>query len=112
MREPCRRRNRQGGRTMGYWHDLATVPHLVIAIDLDGTLIPFAATPHDAKIDGDTAALVEALSTTPGVTLGIVSGRPRESIEDLPSRFPHVAFAAEHGVWRCGNGVWEAALPP
>ncbi|MEO8844045.1 MAG: trehalose-phosphatase [Kofleriaceae bacterium] len=94
------------------WQELASIPHLVIALDLDGTLVPFAPTPHDAKIDGDTAALVTALSNTPGVTLGLVSGRPREMMEDLPARFPNVALAAEHGVWRCGNGVWEAALPP
>ncbi len=94
------------------WHQVASAPSLVIALDLDGTLIPFAPTPHDAKIDGDTAALVSALSTSPGVTLGLVSGRPRDMMEDLPARFPNVALAAEHGVWRCGNGVWEAALPP
>jgi trehalose-phosphatase len=94
------------------WQELASIPHLVIALDLDGTLVPFAPTPHDAKIDGDTAALVTALSNTPGVTLGLVSGRPRDMMDDLPARFPNVALAAEHGVWRCGNGVWEAALPP
>ncbi len=94
------------------WHELASAPSLVIALDLDGTLIPFAPTPHDAKIDGDTAALVNALASSPGVTLGLVSGRPRDMMEDLPARFPNVALAAEHGVWRCGNGVWEAALPP
>jgi len=94
------------------WQQLAAEPHLVIALDLDGTLIPFAPTPHDAKIDGDTAELVQALASSPGVTLGLVSGRPREMMEDLPARFPNVALAAEHGVWRCGNGVWEAALPP
>ena len=94
------------------WQQLASVPHLVIALDLDGTLIPFAPTPHDARIDGDTAELLQALATSPGVTLGIVSGRPRDMMEDLPARFPSIALAAEHGVWRCGNGVWEAALPP
>ena len=94
------------------WQQLATIPHLVIALDLDGTLVPFAPTPHDAKIDGDTAALIANLANTPGVTLGIVSGRPRDLVDDLPPRFPNVAFAAEHGVWRCGNNVWEAALPP
>ncbi|MFT3698024.1 MAG: trehalose-phosphatase [Kofleriaceae bacterium] len=94
------------------WQQLASVPHLVIALDLDGTLINFAPTPHEAKIDGDTAALVTALANSPGVTLGLVSGRPRDMMEDLPERFPNVALAAEHGVWRCGNGVWEAALPP
>ncbi|MBA3542768.1 MAG: trehalose-phosphatase [Deltaproteobacteria bacterium] len=94
------------------WKTLAAVPHLVIALDLDGTLIPFAPTPHEARIDDDTAALLDALVATPGVTLGVISGRPRELVEDLPPRFPAIAFAAEHGVWRCGNGVWEAALPP
>src|SRR5262249_22234490 len=52
------------------------------------------------------------LSATPGVTTGILSGRPRELVEDLPSRFPNVAIAAEHGVWRWANGAWEASLPP
>ncbi|MEP6863940.1 MAG: trehalose-phosphatase [Deltaproteobacteria bacterium] len=94
------------------WQQLASVPHLVIALDLDGTLIPFAPTPHDARIDGDTAELLHALAASPGVTLGLVSGRPRDMMEDLPARFPSIALAAEHGVWRCGNGVWEAALPP
>ena len=49
---------------------------------------------------------------TPGVTLGIISGRPRELVVDLAQRFPSVAFAAEHGVWRCASGVWESALDP
>ncbi len=94
------------------WQELASLPHLVLALDLDGTLVPFAPTPHDARIDGDTAALITALAGSPGVTVGIVTGRPRDLVEDLPPRFPSVAFAAEHGVWRCANGVWEAALPP
>jgi trehalose 6-phosphate synthase len=42
----------------------------------------------------------------------IISGRPLPLVQDLPPRFPTVAFAAEHGVWRCAEGLWEAALPP
>src|SRR3954464_11349037 len=95
------------------WQQLATAGQLVIALDLDGPLLPFAPTPEEARIDGDTAALLDALVATPGVTLGIISGRPRHLMEDLPARFPAVAFAAEHGVWRCaGGGSWEAALAP
>ncbi|HEY0985528.1 MAG TPA: trehalose-phosphatase [Kofleriaceae bacterium] len=94
------------------WQQLATASQLVIALDLDGTLLPFAPTPEEAKLDGATASLIEALAATPGVTVGIISGRPLKLVEDLPPRFPGVAFVAEHGVWRCANGVWEAALRP
>ncbi|HEU4734567.1 MAG TPA: trehalose-phosphatase [Kofleriaceae bacterium] len=94
------------------WQKLASAGQLVIALDLDGTLLPFAPTPEEARLDDTTAALIDALAATPGVTLGILSGRPRALVEALPPRFPQVAFAAEHGVWRCSGGLWEAALKP
>ena len=94
------------------WQHLASAQSIVAAIDLDGTLIPFAPTPQEAIPDGDTMALIEAFAAAPGVTLGIISGRPRPLIEDLVTRFPNVAFAAEHGVWRHATGSWESALDP
>ncbi|HUS29976.1 MAG TPA: trehalose-phosphatase [Kofleriaceae bacterium] len=94
------------------WQHLASAASIVIAVDLDGTLIPFAPTPQEAIVDEQTAALLDALVATPGVTLGVISGRPRELVTDLATRFPKVAFAAEHGVWRCASGEWEAALDP
>src|SRR5215468_1449592 len=93
------------------WQQLASAGHLVIALDLDGTLLPFAPSPEEARLDGDAALLIAALAGAPGVALGIISGRPLPGIQDLPPRFPTVAFAAEHGVWRCAGGAWEAALP-
>jgi alpha,alpha-trehalose-phosphate synthase [UDP-forming]/trehalose-phosphatase len=93
------------------WQQLASAGQVVIALDLDGTLLPFAPTPEEARLDGDTAALISALVVTPGVTLGVLSGRPLHLVEDLPPRFPAVAFAAEHGVWRYADGAWQAALP-
>ena len=94
------------------WTQLATVSQLVIALDLDGTLLPFAPTPHEARIDDDTAALLTALAELPGVTVGVISGRPLALVEDLPAQFPALVFAAEHGVWRYADGAWTAALPP
>ncbi|HTL35422.1 MAG TPA: trehalose-phosphatase, partial [Kofleriaceae bacterium] len=94
------------------WQHLASAASIVIAVDLDGTLIPFAPTPREAIVDDQTGALLEALAATPGVTLGIISGRPRGLVADLSVRFPKIAFAAEHGVWRCASGVWESALDP
>ena len=58
------------------WQQLASAGQLVIALDLDGTLLPFAPTPEEARLDGDTAALIAALAASPGVHLGIISGRP------------------------------------
>jgi alpha,alpha-trehalose-phosphate synthase [UDP-forming]/trehalose-phosphatase len=101
-----------GSTMQAEWQQLATASQLVIALDLDGTLLPFAPTPEEARVDGDAAALIDALAATPGVTLGIISGRPRHLMEDLPPRFRQVVFAAEHGVWRCAGGLWEAALAP
>ncbi len=97
---------------MTEWEQLAASSHLVIALDLDGTLIPFAPTPAEAVIDGEAAALLEALPQLPNVTVGVITGRPRALVADLVGRFPKVAFAAEHGVWRFAEGAWEAAMPP
>src|SRR5512143_1804149 len=94
------------------WQHLASAASIIAAVDLDGTLLPFAPTPQEAVVDSVTGELIEALAATPGVTLGIISGRPRELVADLAQRFPNVAFAAEHGVWRFASGVWESALEP
>jgi len=90
----------------------AAAAQIVLALDLDGTLIPFAPTPQEARIEGEAAALLEELAALPSVTLAVITGRPRDLVDDLPRRFPQLAIAAEHGVWRFSDGAWEAALPP
>jgi alpha,alpha-trehalose-phosphate synthase [UDP-forming]/trehalose-phosphatase len=90
----------------------ASAGQIILALDLDGTLIPFAPTPQEARLDDEVAALLEELGALPDLTLGVISGRPRELVEDLPRRFPRLAITAEHGVWRYADGVWDAALPP
>jgi trehalose 6-phosphate synthase len=94
------------------WQQLVSATSLVAAVDLDGTLIPFAPTPREAVVDGDTLALLAALGAAPGVTLGVISGRPRGLVDDLAARLPTIAWCAEHGVWRFADGEWLAALPP
>jgi alpha,alpha-trehalose-phosphate synthase [UDP-forming]/trehalose-phosphatase len=93
------------------WHQLASAAAVVTALDLDGTLVPFAPTPEEAKMSPDTEALIDALIATPGVTCGIVTGRPRELAQPIVDRFPNAFVAAEHGAWRYARGAWEAALP-
>jgi trehalose-phosphatase len=78
-----------------------------MAVDLDGTLIPFSATLDEARPSRDVAALIAALSAAPGISLAIVSGRPRAALEAF---FPaeELLLAAEHGGWRRHRGTWLA----
>jgi trehalose 6-phosphate synthase len=89
----------------------ASAAQIILVLDLDGTLIPFAPTPQEARIEGETAALLEELGTLPSVMAAVITGRQRELVEDLPRRFPSFLIAAEHGAWRYADGQWEAALP-
>ena len=93
------------------WQHLASAAAVVTALDLDGTLVPFAATPQDARMTAEVEGLIDALIAAPGVTCGIVTGRPRELVEPIVRRFPRALIAAEHGAWRYVNGAWEAAIP-
>jgi trehalose 6-phosphate synthase/phosphatase len=81
-----------------------------LLLDYDGTLVPFARCPEVAAPDEELRMLLRALATSPAITMDIVSGRPRETLEawfgDLT-----VSLWAEHGFWhrpRLGDR-WEAA---
>jgi trehalose 6-phosphate synthase/phosphatase len=77
---------------------LASAEHKLIALDYDGTIVPFADEPDDARPDGELVRLIEGLSAQPDTTLHIVSGRSRESLERW---FGHLGLGlhAEHGLW-------------
>jgi trehalose 6-phosphate synthase len=79
---------------------------LGILCDLDGTLVPFASSPEKARPDQDTIKLVTDLATLPGITVAIVSGRPKDWLESF---FPgdQVFLVAEHGAHRRGAGAWQ-----
>ncbi|HWO23018.1 MAG TPA: trehalose-phosphatase [Kofleriaceae bacterium] len=89
----------------------ASAAQIILALDLDGTLIPFAPTPQEAQIEGEAAALLEELGALPSVTACVVTGRPRALVENLPARFPQFSIVAEHGAWRYSGEKWVAALP-
>ena len=92
--------------TQEHWLSVARHTPLGVLCDLDGTLVPFAASPEEARPDADVVNLVSALAALPGVTMAIVSGRPRDWLESFfPS--PSVLLVAEHGAARRGAGAWE-----
>ena len=88
------------------WMAIARHTPLGILCDLDGTLVPFASSPEEARPDEDAIKLVTDLATLPGVTVAIVSGRPKDWLEGF---FPgdQVFLVAEHGAYRRGAGAWE-----
>ena len=83
---------------------LRNAPHLLLILDYDGTLVPFANVPELASPAPDTLALLAALSARPNTTVHIASGRSRESLERWLGHLP-VGLHAEHGAWSRAVGA-------
>ncbi len=67
-----------------------------LLLDLDGTLLDFAATPDGVVVPPGLAQTLERLRTELGGALAIVTGRPVEQVDALlPGIVP--AVAGEHG---------------
>lgn len=88
--------------------------HRILFLDYDGTLRAFEATPEAARPDRELLFLLERLSTQPGTTLVLVSGRSRGTLDSWFGHLP-IGFVAEHGgEVRSTDGVWStrAGVPP
>jgi trehalose 6-phosphate synthase/phosphatase len=88
---------------------LRSAERLILLLDYDGTLVPFARAPDLAAPDRELLALLAALAAKPGVDVHVVSGRRRETLERWLGELP-VGLHAEHGYWsRMGPGEpWVA----
>src|SRR5262249_46503274 len=95
---------------LSHWLSLARHTPLGVICDLDGTLLPFVATPSESRLPPGLAELLSGVATLPGLSLAIVSGRPREDLERLLVSVPGAWLVAEHGGWRRRAGAWEAAV--
>jgi alpha,alpha-trehalose-phosphate synthase [UDP-forming]/trehalose-phosphatase len=95
-----------------YWLTLARHDPLAILTDLDGTLVPFAPTPDAARPSAEVRQLTDELARLPGVTLVIVSGRQRETLDDFFPRPRASLLVAEHGAWRSkpNEPDWKSTL--
>ncbi|WP_223642525.1 bifunctional alpha,alpha-trehalose-phosphate synthase (UDP-forming)/trehalose-phosphatase [Corallococcus sp. EGB] len=83
----------------------------VLFLDYDGTLVGFAPTPELAAPDAELMTLLRELSARPDLSVHIVSGRPRETLEAWFGELP-VGLHAEHGLWsRMRRGQPWQALP-
>lgn len=92
---------------------LASAERLLMILDYDGTLMPFASSPALARPDPELLHLLDALSKAPGVFLHVASGRPCGQLSAWLGQLP-IGLHAEHGFWsrEAGAASWTpAALP-
>jgi trehalose 6-phosphate synthase/phosphatase len=93
---------------------LRTAPALVLLLDYDGTLVPFAPTPEGAAPDGELIGLLRVLATRRRTEVHVVSGRTQETLEGWLGSLP-IGLHAEHGLASRAPGVmtWKtSSLPP
>ena len=91
---------------------LQAAKQLALLLDYDGTLVPIAQAPDLAVPDPDLIDLLTALSSRPGTSIHIVSGRPRDVLEQWFGDLP-VALWAEHGTYHRPTpaAAWESTVP-
>ncbi|WP_309896721.1 bifunctional alpha,alpha-trehalose-phosphate synthase (UDP-forming)/trehalose-phosphatase [Archangium sp.] len=82
---------------------------LLLLLDYDGTLVPFAQRPELAAPDAELLELLRRLTARPGTRVHVVSGRTKETLEEWVGALP-VGLHAEHGLWtRMARGEpWKA----
>jgi trehalose 6-phosphate synthase/phosphatase len=90
---------------------LRAAHHLVLLLDYDGTLVPFAPTPELAVPDTELLDLLRALATRPRTSVHIVSGRTRETLGSWLGDLP-LGLHAEHGLWSRPAGTTDWTAPP
>jgi trehalose 6-phosphate synthase/phosphatase len=83
-----------------------------LLLDYDGTLVPLARSPALAAPDDELLLVLEDLASLPGIQVDIVSGRPREALEQWFGDLP-VSLWAEHGFWHRyqASDRWDSAAP-
>jgi len=83
----------------------------LLLLDYDGVLAPIMPLPEQAAPSEKTCQLLKRLANDERTTCVVVSGRPRETLEQWLGDLP-LAFAAEHGLWRRElRSTWEFARP-
>ncbi|EYF06907.1 bifunctional alpha,alpha-trehalose-phosphate synthase (UDP-forming)/trehalose-phosphatase [Chondromyces apiculatus] len=92
---------------------LRAAPSLVLFLDYDGTLVPFAPTPEKAVPDAELLTLLRALSERPRTRVHVVSGRSQKDLERFFGDLP-IALHGEHGLWsRSAPGEdWQRRIDP
>jgi trehalose 6-phosphate synthase/phosphatase len=79
----------------------------LLLLDYDGTLVPFARTPEEAKPDAELLELLGEIAQDGKSEVVLISGRDRNTLEVWFGNL-NVGLVAEHGVWTRGKGkAWK-----
>ena len=78
--------------------DIRSASDLVLMLDYDGTLVPFAPAPELARPDAALLELLAHLGSRPRTDVHLVSGRQQSVLEQWFGRLP-IGLHAEHGAW-------------
>ncbi len=92
---------------------MAAASRLLLLLDYDGTLMPIVATPDLAQPDDELLALLGRLAKRPGISVHVVSGRSRDTLEAWLGELA-IGLHAEHGFWSrgpAGGWVGRETLP-
>lgn len=84
---------------------LAKAPHLLVALDFDGTLSPLVDEPISARMAPGSRLAVDALLAAPATTVALVSGR---SLADLRVIAEHTDASP---LWLAGSHGAERWIP-
>ena len=90
----------------------AQARRLLLALNYDGTLVPIARRPYDARPSAQLLALLTDLVQLPSVTVVIISGR---SLHDVCTLLPvsGLTYVATHDAeFRSSSGETRFLLPP
>ena len=80
--------------------------------DYDGTLVPLARTPEQAVPDSHVTGILGLLAGDQRNDITIVSGRPREFLQQQFGDF-RMSLVAEHGAWmKRRGGIWRKRVFP
>lgn len=105
--------SRSGGESLQQALDrIARAPRLLLAFDFDGTLSPLVDRPERARMLPAAAAALRRLSTRPGVTVALVSGRPLASLRPAAAPPPRFVLVGSHGVEFAGPLPGAALAEP
>jgi trehalose 6-phosphate synthase/phosphatase len=90
--------------------DLRRAEQLLLLLDYDGTLVPFATTPDAAQPDTEVRELLSDLASRRGALVHVLTGRSRETLERWLGDLP-IGLHAEYGYWsRLRGGSWTATV--
>lgn len=92
---------------------IRTARFLVLLLDYDGTLVPFAPRPEMAAPDPDVLRLLRRLAGRPATEVHLVSGRPPRVMQAWFGAVP-IGLHAEHGLWSrsLSGGEWRCRPSP